>query len=79
MGHLYTKIVFSNTVSLGLLCDIRTQDWGAKKFISKEIRGKGRGGRIERRLKYVSFKTRVWAQPLVGRRVEPGRATASSA
>jgi hypothetical protein len=65
-------------VILGLLCDSRTQDWGAKRFISKEIRGQGRGGRIERRLIYVSFKTSVWAQPLVGRRVEPGHATASS-
>jgi hypothetical protein len=25
-------------VSLGLLCDSRTQDWGTTRFISKEIR-----------------------------------------
>jgi hypothetical protein len=72
------KDQYTNNVSLGLLCDSRTQDGGATKFISKEIRGQGRGGGIERRLMYVSFKTRVWAQPLVGRRVEPGCATASS-
>jgi hypothetical protein len=42
-------------VSLGLLSDNRTQDWGATRFISEEIRGKGRGGRIERKLIYVSF------------------------
>jgi hypothetical protein len=65
-------------VILGLLCDSRTQDWGTTNFISKEIRGQGRGIRIVRRLIYVSFKTSVWAQPLVGRKVEPGRATASS-
>jgi hypothetical protein len=49
-------------------------------FISKEIRRQGRGGRIERRLIYVSqsIKKNVWAQPLVGRKVEPGSATASS-
>jgi hypothetical protein len=42
-------------VSLGLLRDSRTQGWGSKKFISREIRGQGRGGRIERKLIYVSF------------------------
>jgi hypothetical protein len=26
-------------VSLGLLCDSRTQDWGAIRFISEEMRG----------------------------------------
>jgi hypothetical protein len=46
-------------VSLGLLCDSRTQDWEATRFISKEIRGQGRGGGIERRLIYLSFKTSV--------------------
>jgi hypothetical protein len=66
-------------VSLGLFIhDSRTQGWGATKFISREIRGQGRGGRIERKLIYVSFKICVWAQPLVGSRVEPGCATASS-
>jgi hypothetical protein len=68
-------------VSLSLLCDSRAQDWGATLFISKEIRRQGRGGRIERRLIYVSqsiIKKNVWAQPLVGRKVEPGSATASS-
>jgi TolB-like protein len=65
-------------VSLGLLCDSSTQDWGATRFISKEIRGQGGRVRIERKLINVSFKTGVWAQPLVGRRVEPCRATASS-
>jgi hypothetical protein len=43
-------------VSLGLLSDNRTQDWGATRFISEEIRGQGRGGRIERKLIYVSFQ-----------------------
>jgi hypothetical protein len=42
-------------VSLGLSSDNRAQDWGAKWFISEEIRGQGRGGRIERKLIYVSF------------------------
>jgi hypothetical protein len=65
-------------VSLGLLCDSRTQDWGAIRFISEEIKGQGGGGRIERKLLYVSFKINVWAQPLVGSRVEPGSATTSS-
>ena len=65
-------------MSLGLLCDNRKQDWGATRFISKEIRGKGRGGGIERRILYASFKKSVWAQPLVGRNAEPGRATVSS-
>jgi hypothetical protein len=42
-------------VSLGLLCDNRAQDWGATRFISEEMRGHGGGGRIERKLIYVSF------------------------
>jgi hypothetical protein len=42
-------------VSLGLLSDNRTQDWGTKRFISEEIKRQGRGGGIERKLIYVSF------------------------
>jgi hypothetical protein len=72
------RLLVPASVSLGLLCDSRTQDWGATEFISKEIRGQGKGGRIERILIYVSFKTSVWAQPLVGRNAELGRATVSS-
>jgi hypothetical protein len=42
-------------VSLGLLSDNRTQDWGTTRFISEEIKRQGRGGGIERKLIYVSF------------------------
>jgi hypothetical protein len=37
-------------VSLGLLSDSRTQEWGTTRFISREIREQRRGGRIERRM-----------------------------
>jgi hypothetical protein len=41
-----------------------------------------RGGQVSRggmKNNYVSFKTGVWAQPLVGRNAELGRATVFSA
>jgi hypothetical protein len=64
-------------VSLGLLSDSRTQDWGATSFIS---RNKGTRMRERKRKKnvYGSFQTSVMAQPLVGRNAEPSRATVSS-
>jgi hypothetical protein len=39
---------------------------------------RNRGRKKRKKNDYVSFKTILWAQPLVERNAEPGRATVSS-
>jgi hypothetical protein len=47
-------------VSLGLLCDFRTQEWGTTRFISREIREQRRGRGRERRIDKGLFRLVQW-------------------
>jgi hypothetical protein len=51
---------------------------GDNKVYFRRNRGKRMRRKKRRKNDYVSFKTRLLAQPLVGRNEEPGRATLSS-
>jgi hypothetical protein len=51
---------------------------GEQQGLFKRNKGKRGKRKNRKKINICFFKTSVWAQPLVGRRVEPGHATASS-